>query len=109
MFLYVSKEVFDALKGFLTRPDVWVLRGAAQLMNDLRYLDWTTEPPTQEGWYWVRWTARHRDVIIVQVLQSAEGEGLVAWVGGADKPFALSYFHPWLGPLPEPEPPSEGE
>ena len=74
-----------------------------------RELMWTTTPPTQEGWYWVRWTARTREPILIQVLRDEVDGDLVAWVAGAPQPFALSYFHPWLGPLPVPEPPTEAE
>lgn len=61
-------------------------------------LEWTTNQPTQEGWYW----AKHEDYgkSIVMVIK---GEGSVA----CDLLLSLEGFTHWLGPLPEPEAPKE--
>ena len=42
--LLVSKDVFEVLKEFLQRDDIWSRKGSAQILNDLYYL----EPPEIE-------------------------------------------------------------
>ena len=80
-------------------------------MPDLR---WTTEPPTEAGWYWVRWVSPRGgkdeapDVVLVLVTQKdgplhyEEAEG--SWLPIVD------VWTEWSGPIPEPTdtPPTTG-
>lgn len=74
--------------------------------NSYTYTDeeWTTEPPTQEGWYWaagegleiqlcnVVWNILDRDNARFQAMQAGNNDML-----------EFSEFTHWLGPLPVPE------
>jgi hypothetical protein len=61
----------------------------------LAKLDWTTDPPTEEGWYWVQ-RIGNDSIEIVQfwniggTFQTTDFEG-------------VNGFTHWLGPLPVPE------
>jgi hypothetical protein len=63
-------------------------------MYEFAELEWTTEPPTQEGWYWVNFKIFVVDYVLpVQYpLRDTEENMHLA-------------TH-WLGPIPEPEKPS---
>jgi hypothetical protein len=79
----------------------------------LEVLEWTTEPPTQVGYYWVynkdigRTWAFMVEVHAVGAENTKLANELVARdsFGRRDRP--LSEFTHWLGPLPMPEPPTE--
>ena len=60
----------------------------------IKSIDWKTETPTQEGWYWVVMDYQDPD-IKVQVKHLAAG----------DPPRWLSNVTHWLGPIPPPEMP----
>jgi len=64
--------------------------------------EWTTEPPTEEGWYWVKDgdTARIAEVFF------ASKTTLLADLTDEEMPRVLSAFTHWLGPLPVPESPT---
>lgn len=64
--------------------------------------EWTTEPPTQEGWYWV--VNGNKEIEIVKVYKTCDG--LYAWTVTSERDFDLKDFSMWLGPLPEPEKPA---
>jgi hypothetical protein len=53
-------------------------------------LEWTTNPPTQEGWYWVCVEDGHISATFIH--------------NGADPKLMGDNVY-WLGPLPVPEPP----
>ncbi len=63
-------------------------------------LEWTTEAPTQEGWYWVK---REDKKEIVQVYK-LDGS-FYAWTTMDERDHDLNEFTMWLGPLPVPEKP----
>jgi hypothetical protein len=69
-------------------------------------MQWTTTPPTEPGWYWVRWNIPYiHDVEIVRVYREHQGDRLFVADIGEDAEFELAKFTHWLGPLPIPEPP----
>ena len=64
---------------------------------------WTTEPPTEPGWYWVTYAG---GVSVIKVRQDEKG----LWIEDgyySDQRLAIDsawkYHSHWLGPLPEPE------
>ena len=62
-------------------------------------MQWTTEPPTEAGWYWVR---RDGDIDVVEVDSAYCGEGgaLYAWFTGNECEFRVeSLSGEWYGPL----------
>lgn len=81
-----------------------------ETLHRIMDLQWTTEPPTEEGWYWVKnkYTGAH-DIEPVYLVKVTHIENQVVWSieinGGSGEDF--SYFSHWLGPLPVPEPPQE--
>ena len=70
-------------------------------------LQWTTTPPTQGGLY----KARQKGVgtLWVEVWSLSGGWLPLIKTFGSDVDSGLEDFTHWLGPLPEPEPPTEGE
>ena len=62
-------------------------------------VNWSTEKPTEPGWYWV-WFAGVRPHIVQVVLI---GGRLMIWTDGAG--IDLANYRFWCGPLPCPEPP----
>lgn len=78
---------------------------------------WTTEPPTQEGWYWVYSEPEiaygvNRDKLVKQEPETRlyYFNGHI-WQFSPDDyeytPMHEPFFKYWLGPLPLPEPPQE--
>lgn len=69
--------------------------------------DWTTEPPTEPGWYWAtpRMVEGWEDISpqIAEVYKNLSDRLKVLFDGNDD--FDLADFTHWLGPLPLPEPP----
>jgi hypothetical protein len=63
----------------------------------LEVMEWTTEPPTVEGWYWVK---RHSEIDLIFFQDGTVTSSVY------DNARALDYSH-WLGPLPEPELPKD--
>ena len=64
---------------------------------------WTTEPPTEPGWYWVTYAG---GVSVIKVRQDEKG----LWIEDgyySDQRLAIDsawkYHSHWLGPLPEPD------
>lgn len=66
-------------------------------------LEWTAEPPTQEGWYWASPGIHRVDCEIVWVIRQSNGELVIS---GDEWNEPLDVIKHWLGPLPVPEPPS---
>lgn len=73
---------------------------------------WTTTPPTEPGWYWA--TERHvalPKIVFarhVGTLDGGKGKPIFSIDEDGDIHSVFEYTH-WLGPLPVPEPPKEGE
>jgi hypothetical protein len=79
-----------------------------ETLHKIMDLQWTTTPPTEEGWYWVdtsQWA--NRGVPEVVEVRLIEDKGLRAFETGDDVGIAVSAYELWLGPLPVPEPPTE--
>jgi hypothetical protein len=55
-------------------------------------LVWTTDPPTEPGWYWVRWTDGETDVDHFDMGYFSE-----------DSPSPFGAFTHFAGPIPEPQ------
>lgn len=66
----------------------------------IQRLEWTTEPPTQDGWYW---TVEANDIFIVEV--SKIGSRMIVNYFGTLEESRVDEFTYWLGPLPIPDPP----
>lgn len=64
-------------------------------------LQWQTEPPIVEGWYWVKWTERHKPIQIVYLQKDNKFESVLV-IGNIHSHEVNSFAH-WLGPLPIPE------
>ena len=69
----------------------------------LNTLKWTTEKPTQTGWYWVRWSIGQDTVEFIEIDDdgvwlgepaSGEGPKLIKDIKGIDK---------WSGPIKNPD------
>jgi hypothetical protein len=74
-------------------------------IKDLLYGRWTTEPPTQEGWYWALVDRKNPTPSIVHVVSAFSHGKLFIEIGREEEP--LDWYSHWLGPLPVPEPPTE--
>jgi hypothetical protein len=75
---------------------------------DLRpalYGNWTTNPPKQEGFYWVRFADNR--ITVVEVEKWHDGGMRFTEIGSDEVPKVDDDWSPthWLGPLPVPEPP----
>lgn len=69
--------------------------------------EWTTEPPTEPGWYWARHANQKRlpGAIVVEIGAGLDG-GLYAYPAGeGHHGWDMQMFTHWLGPLPVPAPP----
>lgn len=70
--------------------------------------EWTTELPTQPGWYWVWLHADNDRTAFVVELESVDG--VLSWDAYYDMPpwtnLSAIGSH-WIGPLPVPAPPKE--
>lgn len=65
--------------------------------------NWSTDPPTEDGWYWAYDDERNW-LDMVYCLVPASGDDIYQiWRDGYS--YDLSDFTHWLGPLPLPEPP----
>jgi hypothetical protein len=67
-------------------------------------LQWTTTPPTQEGWYWAQWKDGKREII--EAFHHIGSGDPMAYRGGWDS-YDESDFTHWFGPLSVPEPPTK--
>ncbi|NDC39016.1 MAG: hypothetical protein EBZ48_13360 [Proteobacteria bacterium] len=79
-------------------------------------LTWTTTPPTEPGFYWVRWDKSRwnftDEIVYVRYKRARcrDTSELVAFAFDTDsgeKP--LSWFTHFSGPIPQPEEPEGGE
>jgi hypothetical protein len=72
--------------------------------TNIKYLDWTTEPPTQEGWYWV-WSGEVKFPPQIAWVYHTKTKGYRMWIGGEYDPWDIPLEWKFLGPLPVPEVP----
>jgi len=105
----LSKEDFEEIREFLTRPEIWSQKGAAQIMLMLRYFEWTKDPPTVEGWYWVHTKYQENfqektKVVLLYLNSEAVFQYDPDYVDFF--PDEENFIH-YLGPLPIPEAPKE--
>lgn len=80
-----------------------------QLLNDAmsvadrqRELTWTTEKPTQAGWYWFR-NVKRQDYKEPQIVYLRDYAGEIAIGNSTLKGFTLFEEGEWAGPLLEPK------
>lgn len=93
--------------GFGVTTEPILEKGAAQKNGEA----WTTEPPTQEGWYWAKPDMSKKpehDNVQVVYLWDWDGEPKVM-VSGVEISVPVFHFTHWLGPLPVPELPEKDE
>ncbi len=64
---------------------------------------WTTTPPTEPGWYWVKREDEHREMYRNGAIAYYSGHSVM--YPGSSARYDLSSFSYWLGPLLVPEPP----
>ena len=69
------------------------------ITENLYTLEWTTDPPTEPGWYWIHFPSGAVECAKIDVINS---NGIP--IEFADR-WALERVTHWLGPLPTPEPP----
>ena len=74
-------------------------------MRNYEGLEWTTDGPYVEGWYW----AKHndRDIECVRVYYCRFSNELEVDAPGYDSSWVGNYYN-WFGPIPVPDMP-EGE
>ena len=65
-------------------------------------MEWTTEKPTQEGWYWT-WDGYTRFMVEITIPDPRKPLVFVAMLDGEE--YGMSAITHFIGPLPEPEPP----
>lgn len=66
---------------------------------------WTTEPPTEAGWYWARVRNGQPTVVKVGTFGVSLTGTLWAYTTGTFTALDLDTFDCWLGPIPPPAPP----
>lgn len=71
---------------------------------------WTTEPPTQEGWYWFRASGFMQSGMFTELSYVSVMNGVVSFkplIDGYewDHEYEVEDVTHWLGPLPVPAPP----
>ena len=68
-------------------------------------MKWTSEPPTQEGWYFIRQSGQHMGIRRVLLYC----DSLVAFFGPVKQSveFMAKTGTQWAGPIPEPTEPEE--
>lgn len=76
------------------------IAGNGDYAEDIGSLEWTTTPPTVEGWYWVKEKGNGFTMAFVKYKRGH----FEIWIDGEYRNDYEEYTH-WLGPLPEPEPP----
>ncbi len=62
-------------------------------------MKWTTDKPTEPGWYWVR-DGQQIEMVDLEL----DSGTLVVYAVDDDHHTVDEYSH-WFGPLPQPEPP----
>jgi hypothetical protein len=68
-------------------------------------IEWTTTPPTEPGWYWVRSESKYKHTWIVEVSIKNGVAHMYSEMDSEDYPVWDGFATHWLGPLPPPEPP----
>lgn len=69
--------------------------------NGVLYLEWSTEPPTQEGWYWAK-LKKSGERRIYQIF--VDNGNVYIESDHGEQPDMISN---WIGPLPVPELPEK--
>ena len=67
-----------------------------------RHPQWTTEPPTEPGWYWRQQGHCIPTIVKVTDRNFGRGEKCLA-VDGETREYFLTCNAQWAGPIPEPE------
>ena len=68
-------------------------------------LEWSTNKPTQPGWYWYKPKPEHGDVCIARIIHTSEGGLIIQFDNGHCTHFAgvpQSLIDHWAGPLVPP-------
>lgn len=84
--------------------------GRPRLPKNIRLMEWTTEQPTQLGYYWALNKRHERMTVglsIVEVAEHAFMGQVKTMAYDLGQACELSDFSHWLGPLPVPELPNE--
>lgn len=117
---YIELDEKHPYGAFISKEEIVreVLQTAEEARAELpNALEWTTEPPTVEGWYWAKpkdvtyneygddiyriWNDHGKSIQIVYV-----NDGLLVTVVDHDDFYVVGDFSHWLGPLSEPESPN---
>jgi hypothetical protein len=69
--------------------------------------NWTTTPPTVEGWYWVCTNKGVPHVVKVGLFGTGQTGNLWVYETGHSQAYDLDVYDYWLGPIPVPEPPKD--
>ena len=78
-----------------------VSMGTSEFDEHIESFRWTTDPPTKEGWYWVRRKGEESEIEVVFIDGWGDGVFTVR-ATGSEISTSPNYFSHWLGPLPEP-------
>lgn len=74
-------------------------------------LGWTTEKPTEPGWYWAfpdaKQNPEHEGWQIVRVWKSEPRSKLNVEIMGTARHTEFDEFVRWIGPISQPEPPAK--
>lgn len=69
-----------------------------------RHLQWTTETPTEPGWYFIRYKGK---VTICYATYPKGSSHMTYLVIGSPDAWSSEYADEWAGPIPEPEEPKQ--
>lgn len=73
-------------------------------------LKWTSEPPTEPGFYFVKWPRASMRVVEITNKLCDNGSHMELFANGYGVHCSVSYFDrrtQWAGPIPEPVEPEE--
>jgi hypothetical protein len=74
-----------------------------KMRDEFKRWIWTTEQPTEPGWYWARSAKGVPYIVQVGLFGSGESGTLWVYMTHYSKAFDLDIVDYWLGPLPVPE------
>lgn len=83
-------------------PKNYIEGGTREDIDILARLQWTTEAPTQEGWYWAILDGRR--VIVEAFYMTVDKLGHLQFRTGWNSIDESNVTH-WIGPIPYPEKP----
>lgn len=91
----------------------WCMGGPQEQTEHNLGMKWTTEAPTEPGYYWVCFNSdKHIDLFFVTESLEVDKQEITAWMFAKTSPweYVSLEFLPidvhWLGPIPEPKPPT---